>query len=170
METTKEFSLNNKNLKFVNSVDETDYNKIITSRYFYANVRGQRQPIIGKQIKDEYYSQLQLQLTFLQGKKLTEKDFFEALIEGCRQHILKFGRLIISDLWTQLNVTMHLIDSTKGLFHNHIETEDDGIELRDYYQNAAKEVLIDFILVPDPNDIGGIGRPRKLVPLKSINQ
>jgi hypothetical protein len=170
METTKEFSLNNKVLKFVNTVDENDSSKIFTNRYFYANIRGQSQPMIAKQKKDEYYNQLQIQLTHLQETKLTEQDFCEALIEGCRQHILKYGRLIISDLWTQLNITMHLVDATKGTFHNHIETLEDGIELRNYYQNVAQQVLIDFILVPDPNEIGGIGRPPKLVPLKSLNQ
>src|SRR5665647_166250 len=99
METSKEFILNNKILKFVNTVDVNDNSKIFTNRYFYMNVRGQRQPMIGKQNKIEYYDQLQIQLTYLQGKKLTERDFCEALLEGCRQHILKYGRLIISDLW-----------------------------------------------------------------------
>lgn len=168
METSKEFLLNNKIIKFVNTVDVNDNSKIFTNRYFYMNVRGQRQPVIGRQLKNEYYDQLQIQLTFLQGKKLTERDFFEALLEGCRHHILKYGRLIISDLWTQLNPTMHIIDATRGIFHNHISTEEDGIELRTFYLNAAQEVLVDYILVPDPNDMGGIGRPPKLVSLKSI--
>lgn len=168
METTKEFVLNNKVIKFVNIFDANDDSKIFTNRYFYMNVREQRQPVIGKQNKIEYYNQLQIQLNYLQGKKLTERDFCEALLEGCKHHILKYGRLIISDLWTQLNPTMHIIDVTKGIFHNHIVTEEDGIELRNFYLNAAQEILIDYILVPDPNDVGGIGRPPKLVPLKSI--
>lgn len=169
METSIEFILNDKALKFVNELDMSDNSKIFTNRYFYMNIRGQKQPMIAKQNKIEYYNDLQLQIKYLQGKTLTEKDFFEALVEGCKNHILKYGRLIITDLWTQLNSTMHIIDATKGVFHNHILTEEDGIELRNYYLNAAKEVLIDFILVPDPNDIGGIGRSPKLVPLKSIN-
>jgi hypothetical protein len=168
METTKELSLNNKVIKFTNIVDENDESKIYTSRYFYMDVRGQRQPMMAKQNKDEYYSQLEIQLTSLQGKKQTEQDFCEALFEGCRQHIIKYGRLIISDLWAQLNITMHLVDATKGIFHNHIETLEEGIELRNYYLNVAQQVLIDFILVPDPNEIGEIGRPPKLIPLKSL--
>lgn len=63
---------------------------------------------------------------------------------------------------------MHIIDATNGIFHNNIETEDDGIKLRTFYLNTVQEILIDYILVPDPNDIGGIGRPPKLVPLKSL--
>ena len=168
MENSQEFMLNNKVLKFVNTIDENDNSKIFTNRYFYMNIRGQKQPMIAKQNKVEYYNQLKIQLDNLQGSKLTERDFFEGLIEGCKQHIKKYGRLIISDLWTQLNSTMHLVDVTKGIFHNHILTEEDGIELRSFYLNAAQEVLVDYILVPDPNDIGGFGRPPKLIPLKSI--
>jgi len=168
METTKEFTLNNRILKFVNTVDEIDITKILTNRYFYMSIRGHNEPMICKQKKENYYSQLQIQLDYLQGKRLTEQDFCEALIEGCKNHIIKYGRLIISDLWGQLNYTMHIIDVTNGIFHNNIETEDDGIELRTFYLNTVQEILIDYILVPDPNDIGGIGRPPKLVPLKSL--
>ena len=146
METTKEYYLNNKILKLTNKIDENDESKIFTSRYFYINVRGLRQEMIAKQKKEEYYSQLELQLSSLQGKNQTEKDFCDALLEGCKQHIIKYGHLIISDLWTQLNITMHLIDATKGIFHNHIETLEDGIELRNYYLNVAQQVFIDYIL------------------------
>lgn len=170
METSKEFILNNKILKFVNTADFNDDSKIFTARYFYMNIGGQRQPMITKQNKLDYYNQLQIQLDFLEGKNLTERDFCESLLEGCKHHILKYGRLIISDLWGQLNPTMHIIDATKGIFHNHIENEEDGIALRDFYLNAAQEVLIDFILVPDPNSLGKIGHPPKLVPLKSIKK
>ena len=168
METSKEILLNGRRLKFVNQIDTNDSSKIFTERYFYINVRGQKQPMVGKQKKEEYYSQLQIQIDFLQGKQLTEQNLFEALIKGCVAHINKYGRLIISDLWTQLNSTMHIIDATNGVFHNYIDTEEDGIELRELFLNSAKDALIDYILVPDPNDIGGIGRPPKLVPLKSI--
>ena len=136
METSKEILLNGRRLKFVNQIDTNDSSKIFTERYFYINVRGQKQPMVGKQKKEEYYSQLQIQIDFLQGK--------------------------------QLNSTMHIIDATNGVFHNYIDTEEDGIELRELFLNSAKDALIDYILVPDPNDIGGIGRPPKLVPLKSI--
>jgi len=168
METTKEFKLNNKILKFVNTVDEDDISKIFINRYFYSNIRGLRQPMIIKQKKDEYYNQLQIQLHYLQGTKLTQRDFNEALIEGCKHHIVKYGRLLISNLWGQLSVTMHIIDATNGIFHNYIKTEEDGIELRGFYQKVTQEDLIDFILVPDPNDLGGFGRQRNLVQLKSI--
>ena len=170
METSKDFILNNLILTFVNTVDDNDADKIFTTRYFYMNIGGQKRPMIAKQNKLEYYTQLQIQLDFLQGKDLTERDFCEALLEGCKHHILKYGRLIISDLWTQLNPTMNIIDVTKGIFHNHIKTEEDGIALREFYLKTAQEILIDYIFVPDPNDIGRIGQPPKLVPLKSINK
>lgn len=168
METIKEFTLKNKILKFVNTLDETDKNKIFTNRYFYIPVRGKQQPMISRQNKEEYYSQIQIQLDFLQKTNLTQRDFCEALLEGCRHHILKYKRLIISDLWGQLNITMHILDATNGIFHNHIESEAGGIDLRIFYQEIAEEILIDFIWVPDPNNLGGIGRAPKLVPLKSL--
>lgn len=168
METTKVFVLNGKTIQITNTLDELDSSKIYTNRYFYMMQGGQRRPVIGKTPKIDYYSQIEKYVNFLQGKTLTERDFFEALIEGCRNHILKYGRLIISDLWTQLTYTMHIVDATKGVFHNHINTEDEGIELREFYLRGAQELLLDFILVPDPNDIGSFGRTPNLVPLKSI--
>ena len=169
METTKEFYLNGKKISITNRIDETDDTKIYTTgRYFYMGQGSQRRPVIGKVPKIDYYNQIKIQLDILEGTTLTERDFFLGLIEGCKIHIQKYGRLIISDLWSQLNYTMHLVDATKGLFHTHIDSEDDGIELREFYLRGAQEMLIDYILVPDPNDIGGIGRPPKLVPLKSL--
>lgn len=166
-EITKEFRLNNKVLKFTNKVDESDNSKIFTSRYFFMDVRGKRRPVITKQIKDEYYGYLKAQLNYLEGKRLTEQDIFEALIAGCKEHIKKYGRLIISDLYGQLHATMHIVDATKGIFHNHIKTEDDGIELRNFYQNGAQELLEDFILVPDPSNPFSDGK-YNLVTLKSV--
>ena len=151
-----------------NAVDELNSTKIYTNRYFYMMQGGQLRPVIGKTPKLDYYSQIEKYVTFLEGKNMTEMDFFEALIEGCKNHILKYGRLIISDLWTQLTYTMHLVDATTGIFHNHINTEDEGIKLRELYLRGAQELLLDFILVPYPNDIGSFGRTQKLVPLKSI--
>jgi hypothetical protein len=168
METTKVFVLNGKSIQITNTLDELDSSKIYTNRYFYMMQGGQRRPVIGKTPKIDYYSQIEKYVNFLQGKTLTERDFFEALIEGCRNHILKYGRLIISDLWTQLTYTMHIVDATKGVFHDHINTEDEGIELREFYLRGAQELFLDFILVPDPNDIGSFGRTPNLVPLKSI--
>lgn len=168
METTKLFILNGKNIKITNTLDEQDSSKIYTNRYFYMMQGGQRRPVIGKTPKIDYYTQVEKYIIFLEGRDLTERDFFEALIEGCKNHILKYGRLIISDLWTQLTYTMHVVDATNGIFHNHINTEEEGIELREFYLRGAQELLLDFILVPDPNDIGGFGRTPNLVPLKSI--
>jgi hypothetical protein len=169
METTKEFLLNGKYIKITNTVDENDNSKILTTgKYFFMNIRGERKPMIARTPKVDYYTQIKIQIDKLEGTKLTERDFFLALIEGCKIHIQKYGRLIISDLWSQLNYTMHLLDSTNKIFHTHIKTEDEGIELREFYLNAAQEMLIDYILVPDPKDFGGMGIPQKLVPLKNL--
>lgn len=168
METKKSYLLNGRLINIINTVDEIDSSKIYTNRYFYMNRGGQKFPILGKSPKADYYNQIEKYISFLQGKKLTEQDFFDSLIEGCRLHLIKYGRLIISDLWTQLNYTMHLVDSTNGVFHNHINSEEEGIELRESYLEGAKEIFLDYILVPDPNEIGGFGTPTKLVPLKSL--
>lgn len=169
MNATKEFVLNGRKIIITNRIDENDHTKIYTTgKYFYMNQGGQKRPVIGKVPKVDYYNQIKIQLDYLEGTSLTERDFFLALLEGCKAHIQKYGRLIISDLWSQLNYTMHLVDSTNGIFHNHIETEDVGIQLREFYLNGVQEILMDYILVPDPNDLGGIGRPPKLVTLKSV--
>jgi hypothetical protein len=169
MEITKEYILNGRTIYIKNKVDEFDNSKIYTTgKYFYMNYGGQKKPVIGKAPKIDYYTQIKIQIDFLEGEKLNEQDFFYALLEGCKKHIEKYGRLIISDLWTQLNYTMHLLDATNGVFHNYINSEEDGIKLRENYLLKAQQIFIEHILVPDPNDIGAIGRSPKLVPLKDL--
>ena len=99
-----------------------------------------------------------------QNWQFTSQEF-EALLRGCEKHIEKFGRLIITDLHTQLNVTMHLVDATNGIFHTIINNEDDGISLRNYYTGAAFEMMPDHILVPHPSMTDENGRP-KLVTIR----
>jgi hypothetical protein len=169
MEVTKEFILNGRTIFIKNKEDESDSSKIFTTgKYFYMNYAGQRRPVIGKAPKIDYYTQIYIQIKFLEGTQVNEQDFFNALLDGCKKHIEKYGRLVISDLWTQLNYTMHLVDATNGIFHDYIKSEEDGIKLRENYLIKAQQSLIEYILVPDPKDIGAIGRPPKLVPLKSL--
>lgn len=157
--------MNNKAISITNQVDEFDQNKIHTSRYFFVEVQGRRVEMTAKSNKQEYYNDIAVQLNSLQGKSLTKKDFFDAFLEGCINHIKKFGRLIVTDMHSQLNCTMHLVDATNNIFHTHIKSEQDGIELRNYYANACMQVLVDYIYVPHPflRDANGMA---KVIPLK----
>lgn len=163
--TSKEFTLKNKKIIITTTVDELDETKIFSNRYFVREVRGKRTEMISKTKKDEFYNDIKTQLDFLQNKNLTQQDFFDAFLYGCVNHIKKFGRLIITDMHSQLNYTMHILDASNNIFHNYINSEDEGIHIRDDYASACMEVLADYILVPHPflRDENGMA---KLVKLK----
>jgi len=160
MNTSKDFKLNNRTIVITTPVDEFDNNKIYTSRYFFQQVNGQKREMLAKAPKTAFYRDVEIQLEAIEGKAITERVFFEALLRGCEKHIEKFGRLIITDLHTQLNVTMHLVDATNGIFHTIINNEDDGISLRNYYTGGAFEMMPDHILVPHPSMTDENGRPK----------
>ena len=163
--TSKEFTLKNKKIIITTPIDELDETKIFSNRYFVREVQGKRVEMISKTKKDEFYNDIKTQLDFLQDKNLTQQDFFDAFTIGCANHIKKFGRLIITDMHSHLNCTMHILDATNIIFHNYINNEDEGIHLRNEYATACMRVLADYILVPHPflRDKNGMA---KLVKLK----
>lgn len=170
MTASREFILNGRRIIITNREDEIDNSKIYTSRYFFQQVNGQKREMLAKAPKTAFYRDVEIQMQALEGKTITEKALFEAFLNGCSKHIEKFGRLIITDMHSQLNVTMHLADATNGVFHTIINNEDDGISLRNYFTGAAFEVLADHILVPHPFMTDENGRPKLITVREAKSQ
>ena len=164
MATSKKvYEFKNKNLVFTNEICPQT-GKLFSNRYFFILHQDKVVEVTSRTNKDEYYSDLVEQLTDLITQDVNIDNFKRIFLMACGRHIQKYGRLIISDMHAKLNVTMHIIDATNGIFHSLIEKPFDGIEIRERMTSMCKAVLKDYMFEPHPYLKGPDGKA-KLIPL-----
>lgn len=131
-----------------------------TSRY--------NNPLVNTTNIDEFNEDIRMQINFLQDQIINDQNIFGSLAFMCINHIEKFNRIIITDLFAYLDNTMIIVDSTNGIFHNLINSEEDGINLRKTFQHGIVEDLYNYIWVPKPS----LNRSQEtvLIPLKDLNR
>ncbi|MCK6612518.1 MAG: hypothetical protein L6Q78_15940 [Bacteroidia bacterium] len=140
---------------------------INTARYHKVKIGQNKAEMFTNTDIAEFNEDIENQINFLQDKIINDKNLFESLAFMCVNHIQRFNRLIITDLYSYLDNTMIIVDSTNSIFHNLINSEEDGVRLRNNFENSIIKGLYDHIWVAKPNL--SFGTQPELVRLKDLN-
>lgn len=123
----KTFQFKLKGNLYMMEVDDIDANSINTIRY-RSDEFIPKNPYLSTKVlaitnKDEFISDIKLQLNYLNQIKedITGDSFTEALYHACSRHIQNFQRLIDTDLYTYIDINMHIFDSILHLPINQIK-------------------------------------------------
>lgn len=163
--TTESFTFKGELITFTNDIAPQNPNFIFTNKYHFVEIGGQRREMVAHSLKTEFYDDIKTQLKFLENVELSEKNFFESLIEGCAKHVERFRRIIITDLNGYLDVCLHIMDATQPKYHSLISTEEKAIVLRNKFLKGAIHVFQDHLYVPHPflKESNGMS---KIIPFK----
>jgi hypothetical protein len=153
-EITKSFLLKRRSITITVPIDQFDSTKILSNKFAFANMHGKKIEMVSREAPDTFFSQLRIQLNYLETREIPPDSlgvFFDALIVGCTKHIEQHKRIIITDLFSQVNYTMWLVEATRGIFHNILTTEDEYCHYRDFLIKTSVTCLKAYLWVPDPN-------------------
>jgi len=165
MNSTKKYVLQGKTIEISVPFVENSNNQLVnTSRYH--QMEGLNAKMITQTDIGEFYDDIKTQIEFLEDKEINDKNFFEALIWACILHIQKYNRLVIVDLYSYLDYTMIIVDSTNGIFHNLIKNNEEGEKLRKAFEKGAITGLYEHIWVAKPSLSFG---QQQLIPLKDLH-
>lgn len=90
---------------------------------------------------NEVATDILFQINFLNkyvlNSKLGENAFYSALVESCKSHILKYNRLIINDMYTYVDYSIHILIAITNCGN-------DKKLIAEYYKKYIKSVLKEF--------------------------
>jgi hypothetical protein len=112
-----------------------------SDKFHYIEMNGKRVKMVAKTNKDEFFADLTLQVSYVASKGFTIQDFFDAILYASIEHINKFNRIFLADLWSYINTCMFILEATKGQFHNLYDKDEDAINLRTTLEANARHSL-----------------------------
>lgn len=165
MNSKRKFVLQDKTIEISVPIVENSNNQLVnTSRYH--QMEGLNAKMTTQTNIVEFYDDIVTQIEFLEDKEINDKNFFEALMWACYLHIQKYNRLVIVDLYSYLDYTMIIADSTNGIFHNLFKNNEEGEKLRKAFEKSAIIGLYEYIWVAKPSLSFG---QQQLIPLKDLH-
>ncbi len=153
---SKTFILQNKKIIITAKESEQDSTKVYTNKYHYVVVRNNKVEMTCKLPKEDFYREIIIQINYLENREIPFNSlgpFFDAFIAGCTAHIEKYGRLIVSDLWSEVNYTLWIVEAAKGHFHNQFSNENEWIAYREFLIKEGTNLLYDYIWIPHPHGL-----------------
>lgn len=148
------FVLHEKKISVSAKIDESDPSKVLTNMYSYAMGPNGKMELQCRDDIEEFFEQIQIQINYLESRTLDPKSlgpYFDAFATGCLAHIKKYGRIIITDLWSQVNYTLWIVKATTGVFHNVLNSDDEWLSYREFLINEGSQLLFDYLWIPHPN-------------------